>query len=142
MLSKRKKVDEELRAFKEEWENNFFFVNHLERSTCVICNKSITSQHKHFSVIFSPDLVEALFMARSQLLSAILTRQHQKVANPWSRSCDEIARDPFVLGPIFPRSICPRTHLSVTHFFITHLLDKKTTSCMPKTAVLEHNIVS
>ena len=41
MLSKGRKVDEEFRAFKEEWENNFFFVNHLERPTCVICHESI-----------------------------------------------------------------------------------------------------
>ena len=41
MLSKRRKVDEEFRAFKEEWKNNFFFVNHLGRPTGLICNESI-----------------------------------------------------------------------------------------------------
>ena len=41
MLSKRKKVDKEFRAFKEEWKNGVFFVNHLGRPTCLICNESI-----------------------------------------------------------------------------------------------------
>ena len=30
MLSKRKKVGEKFRGFKEKWKNNFFFVYHLE----------------------------------------------------------------------------------------------------------------
>ena len=41
MLSKRRKVDEEFRAFKEEWKNNFVFVNHLGRPACLICYESI-----------------------------------------------------------------------------------------------------
>ena len=61
MLSKRRKVDEEFRTFKEEWENNFFFVNHHARPTCLICNVSIAvnkeynikrhyeTKHKSFS---------------------------------------------------------------------------------------------
>ena len=36
-----------------------------------------------FLFFFRPDLVETLFMARGQLLSLILARQHQKVADPW-----------------------------------------------------------
>ena len=47
MLSKRRKVDEELRAFKEEWGNNFFSVNHHERPTCLICNASIAVNKKY-----------------------------------------------------------------------------------------------
>ena len=41
MLPKRRKVDEEFRAFEEEWESNFFFANHFGRPTCLICSKSI-----------------------------------------------------------------------------------------------------
>ena len=41
MLSKRRKVDEEFRAFKVEWENNFVFVNHRGRRTCLIFTESI-----------------------------------------------------------------------------------------------------
>ena len=41
MFSKRRKVDKEFRAFKEEWEKNLFLVNHFGRSTCLICNKPI-----------------------------------------------------------------------------------------------------
>ena len=40
---------------------------------------------KQFCVFFRPDLRETLFMARGQLLSLILARQHRKVADPWSR---------------------------------------------------------
>ena len=36
MLLNYKKVDEELRAFKEDWENNVFLENHLKRPTVFI----------------------------------------------------------------------------------------------------------
>ena len=42
---------------------------------------------KQFCVFFRPDLVETLFIACGQLLSLILARQHQKVADPCSRQC-------------------------------------------------------
>ena len=41
MLSKRRKVDEEFKDFKEKWKKYFFIVNHLGRPTCLICNESI-----------------------------------------------------------------------------------------------------
>ena len=41
MLSKRRKVDEEFRALKVEWENKFAVVNHLRRRTCLIFTESI-----------------------------------------------------------------------------------------------------
>ena len=41
MLSKRRKVDEEFRAFKVEWENSFAVVNHLRRRSCLIFTESI-----------------------------------------------------------------------------------------------------
>ena len=47
MLSRRRKVDEEFRAFKEEWETNFFSVNHFERLTCLICNVSIAVNEEY-----------------------------------------------------------------------------------------------
>ena len=82
MLSKRKKVDEEFRAFEEEWENNFFFVNHLLVWFATNQWRDIT-----FLCIFRPDLGKTLFMARGQLLSLILARQHQKVADSCNKLC-------------------------------------------------------
>ena len=50
MLSKRTKVDEEFRAFKVEWQNNFVFSNHLGRPTCLIFTKSIALNKESFLI--------------------------------------------------------------------------------------------
>ena len=50
MLSKRKKVDEKFRAFKVEWENNFVFVNHLGRPTCLIFTEAIALNKECFLI--------------------------------------------------------------------------------------------
>ena len=50
MLSKRRRVDEEFRAFKAEWENNFGFVNHLGGPTCLIFTKSILVRNQKFAM--------------------------------------------------------------------------------------------
>ena len=93
MLSKRRKVDEEFRAFKEEWENNFFFVNHHGRPTCLICNVSIAvnkeynikrhyeTKHKSFSELVGQarkdklDRLKKGLKKQSDAFHKILTKQ-------------------------------------------------------------------
>ena len=50
MLSKRRRVDEEFRAFKVEWKNNFVFVYHLGRPTCLIFAESIQARSQKFAM--------------------------------------------------------------------------------------------
>ena len=44
-----------------------------------------------FFVFFRPGLVETIFMVPGQLLSLILARLHQKVADPCSRQCCQLS---------------------------------------------------
>ena len=49
MLSKSRKVDVECRVFNEEWENQYVFINHFEKPTCLICNVSV-AVNKEFNI--------------------------------------------------------------------------------------------
>uniref|UniRef100_A0A8C8VQ74 Uncharacterized protein n=1 Tax=Pelusios castaneus TaxID=367368 RepID=A0A8C8VQ74_9SAUR len=42
VLSKRRKVDAEYRAFQEKWKNDFFFWNLNDKPTCLICMQQIS----------------------------------------------------------------------------------------------------
>ena len=50
MLSKRRRVDEEFRAFEVEWENNLVFVNHVGRPTYLIFTESIQARSQKFAM--------------------------------------------------------------------------------------------
>jgi len=60
MLTKRRKVDAECQAFNEEWENKYFLIDHFGRTTCLICNVSV-SVNKEFST-------QSVIMTQSRLI--------------------------------------------------------------------------